>query len=162
MFALDFTFVLLGTGDKVYHKLFENLQAKYPDRIKANLLFDNTLAHQIEAGADMFLMPSRYEPCGLNQLYSLKYGTVPIARKTGGLADTIFDERTNKGKGTGFLFEEYKGAALLECIETALEFYRNKRSWKSLMKRGMKKDFSWKKSAKEYLALYERALAGGK
>jgi starch synthase len=160
LFALDFTFVLLGTGDKVYHKLFEDLQTKHPDRIKVNLAFDNTLAHQIEAGADMFLMPSRYEPCGLNQLYSLKYGTVPIARKTGGLADTIIDEATNKGKGTGFLFEEYEGEALLKCIQDALAFYRNKRSWKSLMKRGMKKDFSWKKSAKEYLALYARALEG--
>jgi starch synthase len=158
LFALDFTFVLLGTGDKVYHKLFEALQTKYPDRIKVNLTFDNTLAHQIEAGADMFLMPSRYEPCGLNQLYSLKYGTVPIARKTGGLADTIIDETTNKGKGTGFLFEEYEGEALLKCVQDALAFYRNKRSWKSLMKRGMKKDFSWKKSAKEYLVLYARAL----
>jgi len=160
LFALDFTFVLLGTGDKVYHKLFEDLQTKHPDRIKVNLGFDNTLAHQIEAGADMFLMPSRYEPCGLNQLYSLKYGTVPVARKTGGLADTIIDETTNKGKGTGFLFEEYEGEALLKCVQDALAFYRNKRSWKSLMKRGMKKDFSWKKSAKEYLALYARALEG--
>ncbi len=160
LFALDFTFVLLGTGDKVYHKLFEDLQTKHPDRIKVNLAFDNTLAHQIEAGADMFLMPSRYEPCGLNQLYSLKYGTVPVARKTGGLADTIIDETTNKGKGTGFLFEEYEGEALLKCVQDALAFYRNKRSWKSLMKRGMKKDFSWKKSAKEYLALYARTLEG--
>ncbi len=160
LFALDFTFVLLGTGDKVYHRLFEGLQAKYPDRIKVNLTFDNELAHQIEAGADMFLMPSRYEPCGLNQLYSLKYGTIPVARKTGGLADTIIDETTNKGKGTGFLFEEYTGEALLACVQQALAFYRNKRSWKSLMKRGMKKDFSWKKSAKEYLALYARALEG--
>jgi len=160
LFALDFTFVLLGTGDKVYHKLFEDLQTKHPDRIKVNLTFDNTLAHQIEAGADMFLMPSRYEPCGLNQLYSLKYGTVPVARKTGGLADTIIDETTNKGKGTGFLFDEYEGEALLKCVQDALAFYRNKRSWKSLMKRGMKKDFSWKKSAKEYLALYARALEG--
>lgn len=160
LFELDFTLVLLGTGDKVYHTLFERLQEKHPDRIKVNLTFDNTLAHQIEAGADMFLMPSRYEPCGLNQLYSLKYGTVPIARKTGGLADTIIDETTNKGKGTGFLFEEYKGEALLDCVERALAFYRNKRSWNSLVKRGMKKDFSWKKSAKEYLALYARALEG--
>jgi starch synthase len=160
LFALDFTFVLLGTGDKVYHKLFEDLQTKHPDRTKVNLAFDNTLAHQIEAGADMFLMPSRYEPCGLNQLYSLKYGTVPVARKTGGLADTIIDETTNKGKGTGFLFEEYEGEALLKCVQDALAFYRNKRSWKSLMKRGMKKDFSWKKSAKEYLALYARTLEG--
>ena len=160
LFALDFTFVLLGTGDKVYHKLFENLQTKHPDRIKVNLAFDNTLAHQIEAGADMFLMPSRYEPCGLNQLYSLKYGTVPVARKTGGLADTITDETANKGKGTGFLFEEYEAEALLKCVQDALAFYRNKRGWKSLMKRGMKKDFSWKKSAKEYLALYARALEG--
>lgn len=160
LFALDFTFILLGTGDKVYHKLFEGLQTKHPDRIKVNLTFDNTLAHQIEAGADMFLMPSRYEPCGLNQLYSLKYGTVPIARKTGGLADTIIDETSNKGKGTGFLFEEYEGEALLKCVESALALYRNKRSWKALMKRGMKKDFSWKKSAKEYLALYARALEG--
>jgi starch synthase len=158
LFALDFTLVLLGTGDKKYHELFEELQEEYPDKIKVNLAFDNTLAHQIEAGADMFLMPSRYEPCGLNQLYSLKYGTVPIARKTGGLADTIIDETTSKGKGTGFLFEEYTGEALLDAVQRALDFYRNKRSWNALIKRGMKKDFSWKKSAKRYTELYQLAL----
>lgn len=160
LFALDFSFVLLGTGDKKYHDLFTELQKKYPDKIKVNLAFDNTLAHQIEAGSDMFLMPSRYEPCGLNQLYSLKYGTVPVARKTGGLADTIIDESTNKGKGTGFLFEVYSGEALLETIKHALDSYGNKRSWNALIKRGMKKDFSWKKSAKRYTELYQKALEG--
>ena len=112
----------------------------------------------IEAGADIFLMPSHYEPCGLNQMYSMKYGTVPVARKTGGLADTIIDLDDDRRKSTGFLFEEYTGDALLEAVKRALVFFQNKRSWNALMKRGMKKDFSWTKSAKAYAKLYHKTF----
>ncbi len=159
LFALNFTFILLGTGDQEYHELCQNLEEKYPDKIKVNLTFSNKLAHLIEAGADMFLMPSRYEPCGLNQLYSLRYGTVPIAHKTGGLADTIIDLDKDRRHSTGFLFKEYKGAALLKAVKRALKLYRNKRSWNALVKRGMKQDFSWSRSAQAYLDLYQKTLS---
>lgn len=159
LFAEDIYFVLLGTGDQKYHQLFTALGTNYPDKLKAYLTFDNRLAHQIEAGADMFLMPSRYEPCGLNQLYSLRYGTVPIARKTGGLADTIVDYDDDRRKSTGFLFEKYEPKALLGAVQRALKLYRNKRSWSALMKRGMKQDFSWTKSARRYQELYGQMSA---
>ncbi len=158
LFELDFTLVLLGTGQEKYHTLFEELAKKYPERISVNFKFDERLAHLIEAGADMFLMPSRFEPCGLNQLYSLRYGTAPVARKTGGLADTIVDYNEAKGKATGFLFEEYTGEALLAVVKRALALFEKKKSWQALVKRGMKKDFSWKKSAKRYAELYEKTL----
>ncbi|MFH2055443.1 MAG: glycogen synthase GlgA [bacterium] len=159
LFAEDISFVLLGTGDEKYHQLFTALERNYPDKIKAFLAFDNKLAHQIEAGADMFLMPSHYEPCGLNQLYSLRYGTVPIARKTGGLADTIVDYDADRRKSTGFLFAEYQPEALLQTVRRALAAYRNKRSWTALVKRGMKQNFSWDKSAQRYISLYQQMLA---
>jgi starch synthase len=159
LLAEDITFVLLGTGDERYHLLFAALEKTYPDKVKSFLTFDNKLAHQIEAGADMFLMPSRYEPCGLNQLYSLRYGTVPIARKTGGLADTIVDFDENRRKSTGFLFEEYDPQALLLAVQRALKTYRNKRSWNALVKRGMKQDFSWGKSARKYNDLFQRVMS---
>lgn len=158
LFERDFSFVLLGTGAAKYHELFADLEEQYPDRVKANLTFDNELAHKIEAGADMFLMPSRYEPCGLNQMYSLRYGTVPIARKTGGLADTIVDYGENKKAGTGFLFEEYSGKELLAAVKRALRLYPNKRSWNALIKRGMKQDFSWERAAAQYVSIYEKVL----
>jgi starch synthase len=158
LFQLKFTFVLLGTGDKVYHDLFRDLERQYPDRVRAHLTFDNRLAHRIEAGADMFLMPSRYEPCGLNQLYSLKYGTVPIVRRTGGLADTIIDFHEDRRRSTGFLFDEYTPEALVSTVERALAVYKRRRSWLALMKRGMSKDFSWKKSARAYVRFYQRLL----
>jgi len=160
LFKDDITLILLGTGDEKYHKLFQKLEKRYSDRVSTHLKFDEHLAHLIEAGADIFLMPSRFEPCGLNQLYSLRYGTVPIAHKTGGLADTIinYDGNGNKRRATGFLFDEYSGEALLQAIRNALELYNKTRSWRAMMKRGMKQDFSWKKSAKKYLELYEKAL----
>ncbi len=154
LFALDISFVLLGTGQEKYHELFLDIEKQYPDRVKVFLKFDDALAHKIEAGADIFLMPSRFEPCGLNQMYSLRYGTIPVARKTGGLADTIVDFSEAKGRATGFLFEEYTGAALLEAIKLALKQFSNLKTWRALQKRAMKKDFSWKKSAKRYAELY--------
>jgi starch synthase len=158
LMSLNLQMVILGTGDEKYHRLFERMHLKHPDRISVNLRFDNPLAHLIEAGSDMFLMPSRYEPCGLNQLYSLRYGTVPIVRKTGGLADTIEDYDSKTGKGTGFVFEEYDPSALLDAVKLALRVYRNKNVWTELMKNGMAKDFSWEASAKKYVELYHKAI----
>jgi starch synthase len=148
--------VALGSGDKAYEELFQRLNKLFPSKIAVKIAYDNALAHKIEAGADMFLMPSRYEPCGLNQIYSLKYGTVPIVRATGGLDDTIepWDART--GKGTGFKFSEYNGESLLLTIKEALSAYKDQTSWQVLMRNGMNKDFSWNASAREYGKVYER------
>jgi starch synthase len=149
--------VVLGSGDKPYEEMFQRLNKQFPNKIAIKVAFDNAIAHKIEAGADMFLMPSRYEPCGLNQIYSLKYGTVPIVRATGGLDDTIepWDART--GKGTGFKFSEYTGEALLATIKQALLAYQDPSSWQTLMRNGMGRDFSWGASAREYGKIYERA-----
>ncbi len=149
--------VALGTGDKPYEEMFQRLNKQFPNKIAAKVAFDNAIAHKIEAGADMFLMPSRYEPCGLNQIYSLKYGTVPIVRATGGLDDTIepWDART--GKGTGFKFTDYTGEALLATIKQALLAYQDPSSWQTLMRNGMSRDFSWGASAREYGKIYDRA-----
>jgi len=149
--------VVLGTGDKEYEEMFLRLQKQFPQKIAVKVAYDNAIAHKIEAGADMFLMPSRYEPCGLNQIYSLKYGTVPIVRATGGLDDTIepWDART--GKGTGFKFSEYNGESLLLTVRAALQAFRDEASWQVLMRNGMSRDFSWSASAKEYVKIYERA-----
>jgi len=150
--------VALGSGDKDYEELFRRLMQQYPHKFAVKIAYDNMLAHKIEAGADMFLMPSRYEPCGLNQIYSLKYGTVPIVRATGGLDDTIepWDART--GKGTGFKFHDYISEALLLCVRSALEAFRDQQNWQVLMRNGMTKDFSWNASAKEYVRVYERVV----
>ena len=121
--------------------------------------FDNSLAHLIEAGSDIFLMPSRYEPCGLNQMYSLKYGTVPIVRKTGGLADTVEDFNEMTGKGTGFVFEKYDSAELLKTIKRACGLFGRKRIWNKIIRQGMEKDYSWNRSAKEYVELYRKVMA---
>jgi len=148
--------VALGTGDKPYEELFLRLNRQFPNKIAVKIAYDNVLAHKIEAGADMFLMPSRYEPCGLNQIYSLKYGTVPIVRATGGLDDTIETWNARTGKGTGFKFTEYNGESLLLTIKQALEAYRDQTSWQVLMRNGMSKDFSWAASAREYGKVYDR------
>jgi starch synthase len=132
--------------------MFRALARTYPGKVGLHVGFDTGLSHRIEAGADMFLMPSRYEPCGLNQIYSLKYGTVPVVRATGGLDDTI-DE------GTGFKFRDYSGDALLDTVRMALKAYQDLDSWVRRMRRGMEKDFSWKVSAGEYVDLYRRLVA---
>ncbi len=149
--------VALGSGDKIYEDMFLRLAKQFPHKIAVKIAYDNAIAHKIEAGSDMFLMPSKYEPCGLNQIYSLKYGTVPVVRATGGLDDTIehWDPRT--AKGTGFKFTDYNGEALLLTIKEALRAYREQTSWQHLMRNGMNKDFSWGASAREYIRVYERA-----
>jgi starch synthase len=148
--------VALGAGDKQYEEMFVRLNKQFPNKIAVKVAYDNAIAHKIEAGSDMFLMPSKYEPCGLNQIYSLKYGTVPIVRATGGLDDTIepWDART--GKGTGFKFSEYNGEALLATVKQALHAYQDQTSWQTLMRNGMSRDFSWGASAREYGKIYDR------
>ena len=148
--------VALGAGDKEYEELFLRLNRQFPQKIAVKVAYNNEIAHKVEAGSDMFLMPSRYEPCGLNQIYSLKYGTVPIVRATGGLDDTIDPWDPRAGKGTGFKFTDYTGEALLLTIRQALQAYRDQTSWQVLMRNGMAKDFSWNTSAKEYVRVYER------
>jgi len=149
--ADDMYLVALGTGEPEYEAFFRHMAAANPERFAVRIGFDNGLAHRIEAGSDMFVMPSRYEPCGLNQIYSLRYGTVPVVRATGGLDDTIED-------GTGFKFWEYSGPALLGAIRAAAGAFSNREGWQETMRRGMQKDFSWKASATLYSALYRRLL----
>ncbi len=148
--------VALGAGDKTYEEMFLRLNKQFPHKIAVKVAYDNAVAHKIEAGSDMFLMPSRYEPCGLNQIYSLKYGTVPIVRATGGLDDTIEPWNARTGKGTGFKFTDYTGEALLLTIKDALEAFLDHTSWQVLMRNGMNKDFSWNASAREYGKVYEK------
>jgi starch synthase len=154
----DMIVVALGSGDKPYEDMFVRLNKQFPRKIAVKVAYDNALAHKIEAGSDMFLMPSKYEPCGLNQIYSLKYGTVPVVRATGGLDDTIEPWNPRTGKGTGFKFSEYSGEALLLTIKEALKAFQDRSSWQTLMRNGMNKDFSWNASAKEYVRIYEKAL----
>jgi starch synthase len=135
------------------------LQAQFPDRISVRLGYDDPLAHRIEAGADIFLMPSRYEPCGLNQIYSLRYGTVPVVRATGGLEDTITDSPAPAA--TGFKFVDYNGSALLEAIRQACRKWTTRKAWAAMMVRGMRKDYSWTASAGEYSRLYRKIASSG-
>jgi starch synthase len=158
LLAEDLAIVMLGTGEAKYEKIFQDLAKLYPGQLSVKVAYDNALAHKVEAGADIFLMPSRYEPCGLNQIYSLRYGTVPVVRATGGLDDTIegFDPVT--GLGTGFKFQTYDGAALLGAIRGALAIFRSEAAtWRKIQVNGMAKDFSWQASAIEYARLYEAA-----
>ncbi len=157
LLAREVSLVVLGTGEEKYHHLFAELAAKYPKKLGVRLAFDNALAHKIEAGSDMFLMPSLYEPCGLNQIYSLKYGTIPVVRATGGLDDTIvpFDAKT--GEGTGFKFNLYRPDAFWEALEEALTVYQNKMLWEQLIKNAMSMNFSWEVSAGKYIKLYQMA-----
>src|ERR1700757_3436453 len=139
--------VALGAGDKTYEEMFVRLNKQFPNKIAVKVAYDNAIAHKIEAGSDMFLMPSKYEPCGLNQIYSLKYGTVPVVRATGGLDDTIEPWDARAGKGTGFKFTEYNGEALLQTIKQALLAFQDQTSWQVLMRNGMGREFSWGASA---------------
>lgn len=155
--AEDMVLLMLGNGEEFYEKLLMEMAARYPSKVRVRVKYDNVMAHKIEAGADMFLMPSRYEPCGLNQIYSLKYGTVPIVRATGGLEDTI-DEQA-EGGGNGFKFWGYSAWALMDAIYRALGTFQNKEQWVGMMRRGMAQDFSWDRPAEEYVRVYERVRA---
>jgi len=154
---LGASLVVLGTGQPEYHEFLSGLAARFPERVSANLTFDNEFAHRIEAGSDMFLMPSRYEPCGLNQLYSLRYGSVPIVRETGGLADTVADYDPATDHGTGFVFREYDSRAMLEAIRRAVDTYADTAVWSRIIERGMAADFGWAVSAERYERLYAQA-----
>jgi starch synthase len=154
---LDASFVVLGTGEARYQDLWTTLAARFPDRIGARIGFDEGLAHLIEGGADIFLMPSRFEPCGLNQMYSLRYGTVPVVREVGGLADTVRDYGSVK-KPNGFVFRDYAPDALLDALTRALTLYPDRRKWRNLQLVGMREDHSWDRSAGEYVKMYARVL----
>ncbi len=158
---LPASFVVLGSGDAAHEHVWRGLAAAHPDRIGVHIGFDEGLAHLIEAGADIFLMPSRFEPCGLNQMYSLRYGTVPLVRATGGLADTVQNVDPQSGEGTGFVFEEYSPAALLATLRRALETFERPDAWRRIQLAGMREDHSWEASALRYQAVYERASGAG-
>jgi starch synthase len=159
LIPLGAQFVFLGTGEEKYHQFFSGMGEKYPAQVALRLGLYPEAAHKIEAGADMLLMPSRCEPWGQDQIYSLKYGTVPIVRATGGLDDTVEDFNPRTGDGNGFKFKEYSPACLVKTVERAVQFYRQGDVWERLMIRGMSADFSWEKSAREYLDLYEKTRA---
>jgi starch synthase len=162
LMSLDAQWIILGNGEDKFEELFRKLSNLFPDKVGTYIGYNNELSHLIEAGADMFLMTSRYEPCGLNQIYSLKYGTVPIVRKTGGLADTVkdWDEQNHYGfkDGNGFSFYDYTGYALYKSVERAVNVFKHKDIWKKIQTNGMKLDFSWSRSAEKYLEVYKLAV----
>lgn len=158
LLGLEVGLVLLGTGEKKYHDLFTEVAKKYPQKAGIRIAYDDPLAHKIEAGADLFLMPSKYEPCGLNQIYSLKYGTIPVVRATGGLDDTIVSYDPVTRRGNGFKFKRYEAKEFLGEIKRAISFFYQPEHWSQLIRNAMSSDFSWQRSAEAYLQLYEKAL----
>ena len=154
---LDASFVVLGTGERRYEDMWRALAAGHPERVGARIGFDEGLAHRIEGGSDLFLMPSRFEPCGLNQMYSLRYGTVPLVRATGGLADTVRNYDPQTGAGNGFTFTEYSPQALYGTLQWALDIYQDRDAWRRLQIAGMHEDNSWDASARKYVQVYDRA-----
>ena len=157
--SLGINFVILGTGDEEYHRIFEGFRDRLSGKVGVHIMFDAAMAKRIYAGSDMFLMPSRYEPCGLGQLISMRYGTVPIVRKTGGLADTVFEFDPAKLTGTGFLFSEYSAGALTETVKRALNLYKDQQRWRKLVENAMNYDSSWDRSSAEYVKLYQKVCA---
>jgi starch synthase len=158
LISLDATFVIVGTGEPRYQDMWHSLARLRSDRVGVFVGFDERRAHLVEGGADIFLMPSRFEPCGLNQMYSLRYGTVPVVRAVGGLVDTVRPYNPRNGRGNGFLFADYHPGAMLQAITSALAAYPNKKIWTRLQKNGMKADFSWGRSAGEYVKMYNRLI----
>jgi starch synthase len=156
---VDCQFVVLGTGDQRYHDMLDQMASRYPQKLRAFLTFDTPLAQRIYAGSDMFLMPSRFEPCGLGQQIAMRYGSVPVVRATGGLADTVQDYDPRTGEGNGFAFRPYDAMALYTTLVRAVETFKHSDVWRQLMLRGMKSDFSWTRSARKYVDLYRRAIA---
>lgn len=159
MLALDLGVVILGEGEVRYETLLREMQQRYPAKVGVYLGFDNTLAHKIEAGSDLFLMPSQFEPCGLNLMYSLRYGTIPVVHATGGLDDTIEPYDPAIERGNGFKFAPYEAEAMLASLQEALTVYHDRAVWGQLMRRAMQRDFSWTRSAQQYVALYDKALS---
>ena len=157
LMKLDLQIVILGQGDKPYEELIQGLAGRLPDRIACRIAFDKRLSHLVQAGSDFFLVPSRYEPCGLGQIYSLKYGTIPIVRATGGLDDSVIDVQTDPGRGNGFKFEEYSPQALAKVVTEALDFYFHRPGqWRRMTANAFAADFSWSRSARRYLELYRK------
>ncbi len=159
LMKLDVQIILLGTGEAKHHAFFDKMSQKFPKKFASFLGFSDELAHLIEAGADMFLMPSKYEPCGLNQMYSLVYGTVPIVRETGGLADTVIRYNDKTEEGNGFVFKKYDAAEMVKEIKRAVKLFGDTKTWQKIMRSGMKSDFSWDSSAKKYIELYKTLLS---
>jgi starch synthase len=160
LLRLDAGYVLLGSGDPRYEAEWRTLAETYPSQVGARIGFDDALAHLIEAGSDLFLMPSRFEPCGLNQMYSLRYGTVPVVRATGGLEDTVKNYSPATGSGTGFKFKGYTGRALVRAVRSALDVYHERSRWQAMQVAGMKQDYSWAASARAFEKVYDRARRG--
>ena len=158
--ARPLAFVALGNGEPQYEEFFTALERRFPGRVVFHYGYDEELAHWIEAASDLFLMPSRYEPCGLNQMYSLRYGTVPVVRRTGGLADSVQHYDTRTGTGTGVVFNDFNAQALEWALNTALDLYATPRHWTRVVRNGMQQDFSWERQGGEYVALYRRLIAG--
>jgi starch synthase len=158
--AREFNLVVLGTGEARYENFFSALQRRFPARVHFERRYSDELAHWIEAASDMFLMPSRYEPCGLNQMYSMRYGTVPIVRRTGGLADSVQHFDATTGSGTGIVFNDYNAEAVTWALNTALDLYQNKAAWRRLMQNGMAQDYSWSRQVRGYVEMYESLLQG--
>jgi len=159
MMKLDIYLAVLGTGQKKYEDFFKNLMTRHPDRVFVHIGYDNKLAHLMEAGSDMFLMPSLFEPCGLNQMFSMLYGTPPIVRATGGLKDSVEDWKPATKKGTGFVFAGRDSASLLSAVKRALKTFKSKKDWAKLVQNGMRRDFSWEASAKRYREFYKKILS---
>lgn len=156
LLEMDIQLIILGTGEEKYEHLFRSAAFDYPEKVSANIKYDGVLAQRIYAGSDIFLMPSLFEPCGLSQMFSLRYGTIPIVRETGGLNDTIksYDELTQEGNG--FTFANYNAQDMAYTIKRAISFYNQKKQWQVIVKKGMQNDFSWSKSANEYVGLYDK------
>jgi starch synthase len=159
LFELDLGLILLGTGEERYQRLFSELQARHPNHFGLKLGFDSVLAHKIVAGCDMVLAPSLYEPCGLTIMYSLKYGTIPIVRATGGFQDTVIDPNDDHRPATGFKFGPFQAPDLIRAVHRAVETFQDQEKWQAMMLEAMSQDFSWQRSAKKYLAVFDRAMA---
>jgi starch synthase len=160
--ARDLVFVALGAGEPRYELALRELAASWPGRVAFHQGYSEELAHWIEAASDMFLMPSQYEPCGLNQMYSLRYGTVPIVRRTGGLADSVQRYDPATGTGTGVVFTDFTASALISALDSALDLYADDRHWSRLVRNGMAQDFSWERQGAHYVALFERMLSASR
>ena len=158
MMSASLQFLLLGTGSAFFEQAFRELADRHPGKVSARIGFEEALSHRIEAACDFFLMPSRFEPCGLNQMYSLRYGTVPIVHRTGGLDDTVVDIRENPQKADGVKFDEHSSSALAKGMRKALALYQQPELLGHYRRNGMKADFSWDRTAAEYVRVYEPAL----